>query len=341
MTVTEARPGHDEASAGPSRQPGEAPSPRTAVEIGAVNPLRGRPRVRNWLRRELLSASDLIAPVLVQPDDRDRRQYPDLPTAVALADLGAAVTDLWALGVRAVKLFCYVSDKRSDGSAATDPDNLMVASITAVRAAVPEMVISTEVCGCAWTASGECVLLHADATTDLAATYRLMADMAVLHAAAGADIIGPAAVLDGSVAEIRSALDAAGYRNVGITPSVIFDSVLFGPYKETMHTDPGRGQRRGLQIDACHIGQALDCARRWLDEGADSLLVQPAMMAVDLLSRLRTETNVPITAFSVSGEHRMLHHDEGAYLEYTRMLRRAGADRVMTYGAAHLAAATT
>jgi porphobilinogen synthase len=174
---------------------------------------------------------------------------------------------------------------------------------------------------------------------DLAATLDLMARMAVLHADAGADVIGPAAVLDGAVATIRAAMDEAGHRNVGITPSVIFDSALFGPYKEPMHTNPGRGHRRGFQIDACHVGQALDCARRWMAEGADSLLVQPAMMSVDLLTRLRAETNAPITAFSVSGEHLVLADNEDVYLEYVRSLRRAGADLVMTYGAAQLATA--
>lgn len=114
--------------------------------------------MRDWLQRELLPPSELIAPVLVQPADRDRRQHPNLPTAVAIGELDQAAQDLWALGVRAVKLFCYVTDKHPDGSAATDPSNLMVAAIQEVRSAVPDMVISTEVCGCAWTSSGECVL---------------------------------------------------------------------------------------------------------------------------------------------------------------------------------------
>ncbi|GEM_PF-2465229 len=309
--------------------------PRPVLEVGGVNPLRGRPRVRNWLYRELVTPADLIAPVLVQPDDREAGEYLSLPTAVALGRLADTVRQLWALGVGAVKLFCFVTDKRP--FAATEPNNLLVAAIRAVRETVPDMVIATEVCGCAWTASGECVLLDDRGGTDIDATYALMAGMARLHAAAGADVIGPAAVLDGSVAAIRAALDADGYHNVGITPSVIFDSALFGVYKTAMDTDPGRGQRRGLQIDACHLGQALDTAHRWLAEGADSLLVQPAMMAGDLLTTLRRETRVPITAFSVSGEHSMLCANDTAYLEYVRYLRRAGADLVMTYGAGQLA----
>lgn len=312
---------------------------RPVLEVEAVSPLRGRPRVRDWLHRELVAPSDLIVPVLVQPDTRSPSEFPDLPTAVGLAGVGRLAEQLDQLGIGAIKLFCYVVDKRPDGAGAVATDNVMVEAIKAVREAVPTMVIATEVCGCAWTTTGECVILDGDgAGTDLAATHKLMADMAVLHATAGADIVGPAAVLEGSVCAIRDALNTAGYRAVSVTPSVIFDSVLFGPYKGPMHTDPGRGHRRGLQIDGCQIGQAINCARRWLDEGADSLLVQPAMMAVDLLTRLATETNAPITAFSVSGEHLMLRDDRGAYLEYVRMLRRAGADRVMTYGATQLAA---
>jgi porphobilinogen synthase len=332
-------PDEDATTAGTFEAAGGLSVHRRSEEVGGVNPLRGRPRVRDWLRRELVSPGDLVAPVLVQPDDRDPREFPALPTAVAVSSLGTAVGDLWMLGIGAIKLFCYVADKREDASAAIAPDNLMLRAIRIVRDAVPDMVIETEVCGCAWTSTGECVLVDIHGTIDLAATLDLMARMAVLHADAGADVVGPAAVLDGSVARIRVGLDEAGHHNVGITPSVIFDSALFGPYKEPMHTDPGRGHRRGFQIDACHVGQALDCAHRWLAEGADSLLVQPAMMSVDLLARLRAETNAPITAFSVSGEHLMLGDNDDVYLEYLRALRRAGADLVMTYGAAQLAAA--
>jgi porphobilinogen synthase len=139
------------------------------------------------------------------------------------------------------------------------------------------------------------------------------------------------------VAEIRRVLNGAGHHAVGITPSVIFDSVLFRPYKDTMHTDPGRGDRRGFQIDPCHRRQALCQAERWVAEGADSLLVQPAMLAVDVITLLRQRYDVPITAFSVSGEHHMLTGNVQAYAEYVRALRLAGADFVMTYGAQAIA----
>lgn len=308
--------------------------------VTGVNPLRARDRVRGLLRRELLTPADLVAPVLVQPDHREPGDYLHLPGAVALSDVAGHACELRDAGVRAVKLFAYVENKASDAAEALEPNNLLVVAVQAIRAAVQDMVISTEVCGCAWTDHGECVLLGLHGRTDTHATYELMARMAVLHAQAGADIIGPAAVLDGSVAAIRAELDDAGYRDVGITPSVIFDSALFTAYKDAMHTDPGRGNRRGFQIDACHTGQALDQAARWLSEGADSLLVQPAMVSVDVLTRLRATVNVPLTSFSVSGEDQLMASaPDAVYLEYARSLKRAGADLIMTYGALWLARA--
>lgn len=200
------------------------------------------------------------------------------------------------------------------------------------------MVIATEVCGCAWTSSGECVLLGSDDRTALDATYELMASMALMHAQTGADIIGPAAVLDGSVRAIRTRLDENGYSDVGITPSVIFDSALFDVYKAAMGTNPGRGHRRGFQLDACSARQGSEQARRWLTEGADSLLVQPAMMSIDLLTKLRGMTDLPLTAFSVSGESSLFADaPDTVLLEYARSLKRAGADLIMSYDALRLA----
>lgn len=326
----------------PQRPAGTLPAwaSRSPEPIIGVNPLRGHPRVRDWLKREPLEPADLIAPLLVQPATRDPRDFMHLPGSFGIVDeLAAEAAHLRSLGIRACKLFAYIEDKTPDAAAALDPDNLLVTAIRTVRAAVPDMVIATEVCGCAWTASGECVILRDGRRTDADATMDLMTRMAVMHAAAGADIIGPAAVFDGSVAEIRRALDAAGHHEVGITPSVIFDSTLFGPYKATMHTNPGRGDRRGFQIDQCHRRQALDQAQRWLAEGADSLLVQPALMSVDILTALHREYRVPLTTFSVSGEHQMFQRNTAAYVEYTRSLRLAGADLVMTYGASTIASA--
>ncbi len=313
---------------------------RTRQDVIGVNPSRARARVRALLHHEALTPARLVAPILVQPDARPTTDYAHIPTAVALSRLGEYVRDLRMLGVQACKLFVYVENKTDSAKEALRPSNLMVAAIQTVREAVEDMVISTEVCGCAWTSTGECAILTPDDRADHERTCALMAAMAVLHADAGADIIGPAAMIDGSVTAIRTLLDQNGYLDVGLTPSVIFHSHLFGPYKNAMDTDPGRGDRRGFQIDPEHQGQALHQAARWLAEGADALLVQPALTSVDVLVKLRGRTAVPITAFSVSREQQLFADASDAELcEYVRMLVRAGADLVITYDATRIAAA--
>ncbi|MFI5782870.1 hypothetical protein [Nocardia sp. NPDC051570] len=313
---------------------------RRRMDVTGVNPLRARPRVQELLYRELLTPADLIAPILVQPDHRDPARYRYLPGAVSISEVAGHAQQLRSVGVRACKILVYIEHRTPHAEDALNPDNLMIAAIHAVRNAVPDMVIATEVCGCAWTDSGECVLLGSRGRTAIDATYELMARMAVLHAQAGVDIVGPAAVLDGSVQATRFELDEAGFTDVGVAPSVIFDSALFDIYKSAMNTDPGRGNRRGFQIDPSQLGQALDQAERWIDEGADSVLVQPAMTSIDLLTRLRGVIRAPLIAFSTSGEDQLFATAPIAVqLEYARALKRAGADLIMTYGALRLARA--
>ncbi|MFD6160022.1 hypothetical protein ACFWF7_29705 [Nocardia sp. NPDC060256] len=313
---------------------------RRRLDVTGVNPLRARSRMRKLLHRDLLTPADLVAPILVQPDHRDLARYRYLPGAVPVSGIADYAEELNAAGVRACRVLVYGEHKTLDAADALKPDNMMVDAIQSIRNTVPDMVIATEVCGCAWTDTGECVLLDSRGHTDIIGTYELMARMSVLHAQAGADMVGPAAVLDGSVQAIRFELDEAGFTDVSVTPSVIFDSALFGVYKSTMNTDPGRGNRRGFQIDACQPGQALDQAVRWIYEGADGLLVQPAMTAIDLLTQLRGMTRMPLTAFSVSGEDQLFASAPIAVqLEYARALKRAGADLILTYGALRLARA--
>lgn len=313
---------------------------RRRLDVTGVNPLRARSRMQQLLHRDLLTPADLVAPILVQPDHRDPARYRSLPGAVAVSEIADYAEELSAAGVRACRVLVYGEHKTRDAADALKPDNLMIDAIQCIRNAVADMVIATEVCGCAWTDSGECVLLDSRGHTDIDGTYELMARMSVLHAQAGADIVGPAAVLDGSVQAIRFELDEAGFTDVSVTPSVIFDSAMFGVYKSAMNTDPGRGNRRGFQIDASQPGQALDQAVRWIYEGADGLLVQPAMTSIDLLSQLRGMTRAPLTAFSVSGEDQLFAAAPIAVqLEYARALKRAGADLILTYGALRLARA--
>ena len=304
-----------------------------------VEPGRARQAVRDLYDRPGLVPRDLTAPLLVQPEDRHAVA---LPGSVPLGEVAATVRRWAAVGIRGVKVFAFGSPRDVAASAATVPGNLMCAAVAEVKSAVPAMVVTTEVCGCSWTDHGECALLL-DGRIDLPATHDLMARMAVLHAEAGADVVSPTAMLAGSVRAVRSALNDAGLPEVGVGPNIALHTTLYGPFKQAMGTNPGRGHRRGLQLEPGRADRdALTQADRWLAEGADSLTVQPVLTAVDVLVRLRLHIRVPLIAYSTSGEHAALSAlgTEGL-VEYHAALKRAGADLILSFAAEQVARALT
>jgi porphobilinogen synthase len=294
--------------------------------------------VRDLYARPGLVVRDLTAPLLVHPHDRVGT---DLPGVVRLADVGSTARRRAALGIRGVKVFVYGTPRDATASGATAAGNLMCAAVQEIKAAAPEMVVTTEVCGCAWTDHGECALLHDGGRIDLLATHDLMARMAVQHADAGADAVSPTAMLAGSIHAVRQALNDADLPDVGVCPNVALHTSLYGPFKQVMETNPGRGHRRGLQLEAHQADRdALVQADRWLAEGADSLTLQPALTTMDVLVRLRTHTRVPLIAYSTSGEYAALRAlgPEGM-VEYHAALKRAGADLILSFVAEHVAQA--
>ncbi|MCP3816887.1 hypothetical protein NLX86_01635 [Streptomyces sp. A3M-1-3] len=276
--------------------------------------------------------TDLTAPLLVLPDDAEKAP---LPGAVTLAEVGATVHRWAALGIRGVKIFAYGHERDARASGAIAAGNRMVRGIEAVKAVDPKMAVTTEVCGCSWTDHGQCVLRDAAGAIDLDATFRLMEQMATQHAEAGADVISPTAMLDGSVRAVRNALDVAGLRDVGVNPNLALHTTLYGPFKQLMGTNPRAGHRRGLQLEPGRADRdTLVQARRWIAEGADSLTLQPVMTAVDVLVRLRADQQVPLVAYSTSGElASLLALGPEGMTEYHAMLKRAGADVVLTFAA--------
>lgn len=302
-----------------------------------VNPSRARPAVRDLYARPVLAPADLSAPLLVLPDDRTGEQ--PLPGAVPLSAVPATV-DRWArLGIRGLKLFALGHDRDARATGALAADNLMLRGIEAAKRADPGMAVTTEVCGCSWTDHGQCVLRTDAGGIDLDGTFDLMRRMAVQHAGAGADVVSPTAMLDGSVRAVRAALDEAGLRDVGVNPNLAIHSALYGPFKELMGTDPRAGHRRGLQLEPARADRdTLVQARRWIAEGADSLTLQPVLTAVDVLARLRADQEVPLVAYSTSGELAALRAlgTEGT-VEYHAMLKRTGADQILTFAAEEVA----
>ncbi|WP_178379073.1 porphobilinogen synthase [Streptomyces sp. NBRC 110465] len=308
--------------------------PAAPLPPDGINPGRARRVVRDLYARPSLTSADLSAPLLALPDEA-RGTSGLLPGAVPVGEVRAAV-DRWAqLGIRGVKIFAYGHDRDARGTAALALGNRMLLTIMAAKAAAPGTAVTTEVCGCSWTDHGECVVRTAEGAIDLDATYGLMARMAVQHADAGADVVSPTAMLDGSVRAVRDALDNAGHWDVGVNPNVAIHTGLYGPFKALMDTDPRAGHRRGLQLEPGRADRdALIQAEQWRREGADSLTLQPVLTAVDVLVKLRSEQAVPLVAYSTSGELEALTAlGVAGTVEYLAMLKRAGADQILTFAA--------
>lgn len=302
-----------------------------------INPGRARGAIRRRLYdREDLAPSRLSAPLLVRPDGHTTGV---LPGEVDLAELEQEARRLAGLGLGGVKVFVTGHDRDAHASGAKATGNRMLRAVETIKAAAPELAITTEVCGCSWTTSHECVLRGRDGRIDLYGTYELMGEMAVLHARAGADVVSPTAMLDGSIQAVRRALDADGWRDVSVNPNIAVDTALYEPFKEVMGTQPASGRRRGLQIDPGRlVPDATACADRWLAEGADTLTLQPVMTNTDALAALGVRSPAPVVAYSTSGEWAALRDlPERVALDYHRMLFRLGAAHVLTFAAAAIA----
>ncbi|MCD0444266.1 hypothetical protein LO763_11600 [Glycomyces sp. A-F 0318] len=310
----------------------------TRVPPQGVNPGRARPAIRRLYQRPPLAPSQLSAPLLVL-SDLDATGI--LPGQTTLKQLPAEARRLARLGLGGVKVFASGHDRDERASGALAPGNHMIQAVRAIKDAAPELAVTTEVCGCSWTTSRECVLRTASGDIDLPATFDLMRSMALAHAEAGADAISPTAMLDGSIRAVRAALDHGGHADVSVNPNIAVHTNLYGPFKQVMRTDPDGGNRLGLQLDAGRLPDAaLQTATRWEREGADALTLQPVMTQIDTLAALTGHTSLPVTAYSTSGEWAGLRAiGPAAALEYHQMLIRSGADHILTYLADQMALA--
>ncbi len=303
--------------------------------------LHGRPAVRSFLAGPALTVADLSMVLLVR-EDADRTERP-MPT-VTVAQIPQAVGELATLGIRSVKVFAGSTRRDSEASGSVATDSLMVRAIHAAKDTEPGIAVMTETCLCGYTDTGECHLT-CGGRIDLARTAEMMAAQAVVQAAAGADIVGPAAMIGGTTRAVRTALDAAGHEDVAIMPHLIFHSALYDGYRTTMDATPASGTHRPFQISPGQPEAAVDTGLAFLGEGADMLLLEPAVFSVDVLTNLKQKTSAPLMPFSVSGEYMRLaplvpgtgRRDFRPLLELFTMLKRSGADRIITYAAGDLA----
>jgi porphobilinogen synthase len=246
------------------------------------------------------------------------------------------------LGIPAVLLFGLPAAKDEEGSGAWDDEGIVQLATRAIKEALPELIVITDLCLCEYTSHGHCGVVRTDGTVDNDATLHLLARTAVSQARAGADIIAPSDMMDGRIGVIRHALDDEDLVDTPILAySAKFASAFYGPFREAADSAPAFGDRRSYQLDPANGHEAIREARLDVDEGADILMVKPALPYLDLVRRIKDETGMPLAAYNVSGEYAMLKaaaaagymDEQAAVLEALTSIRRAGADIVITYHA--------
>jgi porphobilinogen synthase len=305
--------------------------------------LRRTPVLRRMVRETRLSADDLIEPLFVCPGKGVRNPVPSMPGVDQLSVDQAVETcrEIAAAGIPAVLLFGLPESKDAIGSSSWSEQGIVQRALAAIRDAVPDLVLIADVCFCEYTDHGHCGVLDGDAV-DNDATLENLARQAVSLADAGADVVAPSDMMDGRVGRIRRALDEAGHAETLILSyAAKFASAFYGPFRDAAGSAPAFGDRRGYQMDPANAREALREVALDVEEGADLLMVKPALPYLDVVRRVRERFDLPLAAYQVSGEYAMLKAAAGhGWLDWERTLmesltaiRRAGADLVVTYAA--------
>jgi len=309
--------------------------------------LRRTPALRALVRETCLGVDHLILPLFVRPGVEVRRPIASMPGNFQLSvdELLKECREAVALGIPAVLLFGIPSSKDPVGSEGYDDDGIVQQGIRAIKGALPDLLVVTDVCLCEYTDHGHCGVIQ-DGDVDNDATLELLAQMALSHVRAGADMVAPSDMMDGRVGAIRNALDEEGFEQVPIMAySAKYASHFYGPFRDAAESPPQFGDRRGYQMDPANADEALLEVELDLDEGADIVMVKPALAYLDIIWRVKAEFGVPVAAYNVSGEFSMVKAaaergwiDERAVaLEILTAIRRAGADILITYFAKDVA----
>ena len=298
--------------------------------------------LRGLTRETELTPAHLIQPLFVTAGSDVREEVPSMPGVerLSISELVAEAGEIRAAGVDSVLLFGIPADKDEAGSGAYDDEGVVQMAIRALKEADPELTVIADTCLCEYTSHGHCGYLRPDGEVDNDLSLELLARTAVSQAAAGADAIAPSDMMDGRIGSIRSQLDAEGHSETPlISYAAKYASAFYGPFRDATGSTPQRGDRRGYQMDPANVLEAIREARLDLDEGADMLMVKPAVAYLDVVRRVKEETGAPLAAYHVSGEYSMLKaaarngwiDERAAVLETLTSIRRAGADAIITY----------
>ena len=307
--------------------------------------LRRTGALRDLVRETDLVASRFIAPLFVASRGGPIEAMPGV-SRLTISGAVDAAGELDALGVGGLMLFGIPDHKDAEGSGAWDDEGAVQLAVRAIKAAHPELVVVTDVCLCEYTSHGHCGVVRDDGQVDNDASLELLARTATSHARAGADMVAPSDMMDGRVGALRAELDAEGYSELPILAyAAKFASAFYGPFREAAGSTPSFGDRRGYQLDPANAREALRETELDIGEGADIVMVKPALPYLDVIAAVRAMTRLPVAAYNVSGEYAMLKaavaagafDERPAVLETLTAIRRAGADLIVTYHAADAA----
>jgi len=309
--------------------------------------LRRLEGLRNMVRETALSVDDLIYPLFVQPGVKIKNEIKSMPGnyRFSIDELVKECSIIQKLGIPAVILFGIPSHKDENGSEGISDDGIVQQAIKAIKSEVKKLVIITDVCFCEYTDHGHCGWIK-NGEVDNDKTLEMLKAMAVSHARAGADMVAPSDMMDGRIAAIRSALDKHGYQDIPIMSyAAKFASTFYGPFRDAVESAPQFGDRRTYQMDPANGDEALREVELDVSEGADIIMVKPAMAYMDLIWRIKKRFRMPVAAYSVSGEYSMIKaaaqrnwiDEKGVVLELLTSLKRAGADLIITYFAKDVA----
>ena len=309
--------------------------------IHRMRRLRSSEAMRSLVRENRLAPTQFILPLFACPGEGVRREISSMPGNYQLSidELVKECTEAFKLGIGGVILFGIPAVKDDKASGAYADDGIVQQAVRAVKRDVPKLLLMTDVCNCEYTSHGHCgLVVNGEVEND--PTLEWLAKAAVSHARAGADIVAPSDMMDGRVGAIRKALDSAGFANTPILSyAAKFASVFYGPFREAAESTPQFGDRRSYQMDPANGREALREIELDLEEGADMLMVKPAMPYLDVIRQARDRFDVPLGAYQVSGEFSMLVaaiqrgwlDRDRAILESLMSIRRAGADFMLTY----------
>lgn len=309
--------------------------------------LRQNPAIRSMVRETSLSVNDLIYPIFVVEGEQIKEEIPSLEGIYhfSIDVLEEEIQEVVDLGIKSVILFGVPSEKDCCGSQAFSEEGIVQRAIRKIKSIAPQLYVITDVCMCQYTSHGHCGILTETGDVDNDKTLEYLSKIAISHAKAGADMVAPSDMMDGRIGHMRDSLDARGLTHIPIMSySAKYASSFYGPFRAAAHSAPSFGDRKTYQMDSANTDEAIREMTLDIEEGADIIMVKPAMSYLDIIRRGKDTFNAPMAAYNVSGEYAMLKlavkqglMDEKVIYESLLSIKRAGADMIITYFAKEIA----